>query len=51
MVGNNAKITLEQFKLKDKQDKELHKIALQEIVELLSLPRCHRELSPMIFQI
>lgn len=37
MVENNAKITLENFKLKDKQDKEVHKIALQEIVELLDL--------------
>jgi len=37
MVENNAKITLEQFKLKDKQDKEIHKIALSEIVELLNL--------------
>ncbi|MCB2290506.1 excinuclease ABC subunit UvrC [Clostridium sp. CS001] len=37
MVENNAKITLEQFKLKDKQDKELHKVALQELVELLEL--------------
>lgn len=37
MVENNAKITLEQFKLKDKQDKELHKIALQELTDLLEL--------------
>ena len=37
MVENNAKITLEQFKINDKQDKEIHKIALQEIVELLDL--------------
>lgn len=37
MVENNAKITLEQFKLKDKQDKELHKVALQELVDLLEL--------------
>ena len=37
MVGNNAKITLENFKVKDKQDKEVHKIALNEIVELLEL--------------
>ena len=37
MVGNNAKITLEQFKMKDKQEKELHKIALQELVDLLEL--------------
>jgi excinuclease ABC subunit C len=37
MVGNNAKITLEQFKLKDKHDKEIHKIALEELVELLDL--------------
>ena len=37
MVENNAKITLENFKLKDKQDKEVHKIALEEIVELLDL--------------
>ncbi len=37
MVENNAKITLENFKLKDMQDKVIHKIALQEIVELLEL--------------
>ncbi|WP_291632675.1 excinuclease ABC subunit UvrC [Clostridium sp.] len=37
MVGNNAKITLAQFKVKDKQDKEIHKIALQELVDLLDL--------------
>jgi excinuclease ABC subunit C len=37
MVENNAKITLAQFKLKDKQDKEIHKIALQELVDLLEL--------------
>ena len=37
MVENNAKITLEQFKLKDKHDKEIHKIALQELVDLLEL--------------
>ncbi|HEY8805309.1 MAG TPA: excinuclease ABC subunit UvrC [Clostridium sp.] len=37
MVENNAKITLENFKLKDMQDKEVHKIALQEIVDLLEL--------------
>jgi len=37
MVENNAKICLEQFKVKDKQDKEVHKIALTEIVELLEL--------------
>jgi len=37
MVENNAKITLENFKLKDMQDKEVHKIALQELVELLEL--------------
>ena len=37
MVENNAKITLAQFKLKDMQDKEVHKIALQEIVNLLEL--------------
>jgi len=37
MVQNNAKITLENFKLKDMQDKEVHKIALEEIVELLEL--------------
>ena len=37
MVENNAKITLEQFKLKDKHDKEIHKIALQELVDLLDL--------------
>jgi len=37
MVENNAKITLEQFKLKDKRDKEIHKIALQELVDLIDL--------------
>lgn len=37
MVENNARITLEQFKLKDKHDKEIHKIALQELVDLLDL--------------
>ncbi|MBU3113368.1 excinuclease ABC subunit UvrC [Clostridium lacusfryxellense] len=37
MVENNAKITLENFKIKDKQDKEVHKFALNEIVELLEL--------------
>lgn len=37
MVENNAKITLEQFKLKDMQDKEVHKIALQELTDLLEL--------------
>ena len=37
MVANNAKITLENFKLKDMQDKEVHKIAMQEITELLKL--------------
>ena len=43
MVENNAKITLEQFKIKDKQDKEIHKIALQELVELLELEEIPRE--------
>ncbi|MBU3091737.1 excinuclease ABC subunit UvrC [Clostridium sp. CF011] len=37
MVENNAKITLEQFKLKDMQDKEIHKIALEELTGLLEL--------------
>jgi excinuclease ABC subunit C len=37
MVKNNAKITLEGFKLKDKHDKEIHKIALQELAVLLNL--------------
>ncbi|MBU3172338.1 excinuclease ABC subunit UvrC [Clostridium estertheticum] len=37
MVANNAKITLENFKLKDMQDKEIHKIAMREITELLKL--------------
>lgn len=37
MVENNAKITLEQFKIKDTQDKEIHKIALQELVNLLEM--------------
>jgi len=37
MVENNAKITLENFKLKDMRDKEIHKIAMQELTELLEL--------------
>lgn len=37
MVKSNAKITLEQFKLKIKQDKESNKIALNELKQLLQL--------------
>jgi excinuclease ABC subunit C len=37
MVENNAKITLEGFKIKDKRDKEIHKIALQELAGLLDM--------------
>ncbi|MBK5239623.1 excinuclease ABC subunit UvrC [Clostridium sp.] len=37
MVQNNARITLEGFKLKDKHDKEIHKVALQELTVLLNL--------------
>ncbi|MCJ7688870.1 MAG: excinuclease ABC subunit UvrC, partial [Clostridiaceae bacterium] len=37
MVQNNARITLEGFKIKDKYDKEIHKIALQELTVLLNL--------------
>lgn len=37
MVEKNAKITLEQFKLKYMQDKELHKVALGELADLLDL--------------
>lgn len=37
MVQNNAKITLEGFKIKDKKDKEIHKTALLELVGLLNL--------------
>lgn len=37
MVEKNAKITLEQFKLKFMQDKELHKVALGELADLLDL--------------
>lgn len=37
MVEKNAKITLEQFKLKYIQDKELHKVALGELANLLDL--------------
>ena len=37
MVGNNAKITLEQFKTKIIKDKQIHKIALTELAENLGL--------------
>lgn len=37
MVRNNAKITLEQFNLKMKQDKEINKVALNELKEILEL--------------
>lgn len=37
MVENNAKATLEQFKLKIIRDKEIHQIALKELAELLYL--------------
>ncbi|GLC29655.1 excinuclease ABC subunit UvrC [Clostridium omnivorum] len=37
MVEKNAKITLEQFKLKYMQDKELYKVALGELADLLDL--------------
>jgi len=37
MVGNNAKITLEQFKIKIIKDKQIHKIALAELAENLGL--------------
>lgn len=37
MVEKNAKITLEQFKLKYMQDKELYKVALGELAGLLDL--------------
>ncbi len=37
MVEKNAKMTLEQFKLKLLRDKEIHKIALEELAELLNL--------------
>jgi excinuclease ABC subunit C len=37
MVENNAKATLEQFKLKIIRDKEIHQTALKELAEVLSL--------------
>ncbi len=37
MVGKNAKLTLEQFKTKLKQDKEIHKTALKELAETLEM--------------
>lgn len=37
MVRRNAKITLEQFKIKILQDKELYEVALREISEILNL--------------
>lgn len=37
MVRKNAKITLEQFKIKILQDKELYEVALRELSEMLNL--------------
>lgn len=37
MVTSNARLTLEQFKTKLKQDKEIHKVALKELADLLDL--------------
>jgi excinuclease ABC subunit C len=37
MVAKNAKLTMEQFKTKIKQDKEIHKTALKELAEVLEL--------------
>jgi excinuclease ABC subunit C len=37
MVAKNAKLTMEQFKTKIKQDKEIHKTALKELAEILEL--------------
>ncbi|MBE6067228.1 MAG: excinuclease ABC subunit UvrC [Clostridium lundense] len=37
MVRRNAKITLEQFKIKILQDKELYEVALRELSEILNL--------------
>lgn len=37
MVEKNAKLTLEQFKFKILRDKEIHKIALTELADLLNL--------------
>lgn len=37
MVRRNAKITLEQFKIKILQDKELYEVALRELSEMLNL--------------
>lgn len=37
LVSKNAKITMEQFKTKIKQDKEIHKTALKELAEVLDL--------------
>lgn len=44
MVEKNAKITLEQFKLKYIQDKALHKTALGEIASLLNLEELPRRI-------
>jgi excinuclease ABC subunit C len=44
MVEKNAKITLEQFKLKYIQDKEIHKTALTEIAGLLNLEELPRRI-------
>jgi excinuclease ABC subunit C len=35
MVTSNARLTLEQFRTKLKQDKEIHKVALKELADLL----------------
>lgn len=37
MVKNNAKITLEQFKIKILQDKEIHRVAVMELIEALGI--------------
>ncbi|WP_055666566.1 excinuclease ABC subunit UvrC [Desnuesiella massiliensis] len=37
MVEKNAKITLEQFKLKILKDKEIHRVALRELADILEL--------------
>ncbi|MCM0651053.1 excinuclease ABC subunit UvrC [Clostridium swellfunianum] len=37
MVTKNAKLTMEQFKTKLKQDKEIHRTALKELAEILEL--------------
>ena len=37
LVAKNAQMTLEQFKMKFKQDKEIHRVALEELANLLQL--------------